>query len=185
EPKAFMARNALLLRNTTIGNLFDLCAVSLPIPRAGNLPCGLMLLARNGHDRRLLRIAAAVERVFAERCVILRAFPRTRLRLGFDGQWLSPPKRKRRRERESRAAIAEQINGLGPRLRGDERFTGANSKLPQRLQQHAVALGAQPLDQPRFVLVGQRLGARKQPLALARQPQRVAAAVGRGGQALG
>ena len=65
EPKAFMARNALLLRNTTIGNFFDLCAVSLPIPRAGNLPCGLMLLARNGHDRRLLRIAAAVERLFA------------------------------------------------------------------------------------------------------------------------
>lgn len=65
EPKAFMARNALLLRNTTIGNFFDLCAVSLPIPRAGNLPCGLMLLARNGHDRRLLRIAAAAERVFA------------------------------------------------------------------------------------------------------------------------
>ncbi len=65
EPKAFMARNALLLRNTTIGNFFDLCAVSLPIPRDGNLPCGLMLLARNGHDRRLLRIAAAVERVFA------------------------------------------------------------------------------------------------------------------------
>ena len=65
EPKAFMARNALLLRNTTIGNFFDLCAVSLPIPRVGNLPCGLMLLARNGHDRRLLRIAAAVERLFA------------------------------------------------------------------------------------------------------------------------
>ena len=65
EPKAFMARNALLLRNTTIGNFFDLCAVSLPIPRAGNLPCGLMLLARNGHDHRLLRIAAAVERLFA------------------------------------------------------------------------------------------------------------------------
>ena len=65
DPKAFMARNAMLLRNTTIGNFFDLCAVSLPIPRDGNLPCGLMLLARNGHDRRLLRIAAAVERAFA------------------------------------------------------------------------------------------------------------------------
>lgn len=61
----------------------------------------------------------------------------------------------------------------------------AGSKLPQRLEQHAMALGPQPLDQPRLVLVGQRLGARKQPLALARQPQRVAAAVGRGGQALG
>jgi len=64
EPKSFMQRNALLLRNTTIGNFFDLCAVSLPIPREGGLPCGLMLLARNGRDHRLLRIAAAVEGVF-------------------------------------------------------------------------------------------------------------------------
>jgi len=65
EPKAFMARNALLLRNTTIGNFFDLCAVSVPMPRDGGMPCGLMLLARNGHDRHLLRIAAAVEKTFA------------------------------------------------------------------------------------------------------------------------
>jgi aspartyl-tRNA(Asn)/glutamyl-tRNA(Gln) amidotransferase subunit A len=65
EPKAFMGRNALLLRNTTIVNFFDLCAVSVPIPRAGGLPCGLMLIARNGVDRRLLRIAAAVESLFA------------------------------------------------------------------------------------------------------------------------
>jgi aspartyl-tRNA(Asn)/glutamyl-tRNA(Gln) amidotransferase subunit A len=65
EPKGFMQRNALLLRNTTIGNFFDLCAASVPIPREGGLPCGLMLFARNGHDRRLLRIAAAVERAFA------------------------------------------------------------------------------------------------------------------------
>jgi aspartyl-tRNA(Asn)/glutamyl-tRNA(Gln) amidotransferase subunit A len=65
EPKSFMARNALLLRNTTIGNFFDLCAVSVPMPRDGGLPCGLMLLARNGHDRHLLRIAAAVESAFA------------------------------------------------------------------------------------------------------------------------
>ena len=65
DAKVFMARNALLLRNTTIGNFFDLCAVSIPMPRDGGLPCGLMLLARNGHDRRLLRMAAAVERLFA------------------------------------------------------------------------------------------------------------------------
>jgi aspartyl-tRNA(Asn)/glutamyl-tRNA(Gln) amidotransferase subunit A len=65
EPKAFMARNALLLRNTTIGNFFDLCAISLPLPREGGLPSGLMLLTRNGHDRRLFSIAAAVERFFA------------------------------------------------------------------------------------------------------------------------
>jgi aspartyl-tRNA(Asn)/glutamyl-tRNA(Gln) amidotransferase subunit A len=65
DRKAFMQRNALLLRNTTIGNFFDLTGVSIPLPRDGLLPSGLMLLARNGHDRQLLRIAAAVERLFA------------------------------------------------------------------------------------------------------------------------
>ena len=64
-PRDFMARNAMLLRNTTIVNFFDLCAVSLPLPRGSGLPTGLMLVARNGQDRRLLRIAAAVERMFA------------------------------------------------------------------------------------------------------------------------
>lgn len=65
DPKVFMARNALLLRNTTIGNFFDLCAISLPLPREGGLPVGLMLFARNGSDRKLLRIAAAVEKMFS------------------------------------------------------------------------------------------------------------------------
>ncbi len=63
DPKSFMARNAMLLRNPTIANFFDLCAISLPLPRAGGLPTGLMLIARNGHDRRLFQIAAAAERV--------------------------------------------------------------------------------------------------------------------------
>ncbi len=50
----------LLLRNTQVANQFDLCAISLPMPGA-KLPAGLMLMARNGHDRLLLGIAAAVE----------------------------------------------------------------------------------------------------------------------------
>ena len=58
DPKVFSARNAAVLRNTSIGNFFDLCAISLPL--AAPLPVGLMLMARNGQDRRLLRIAAAV-----------------------------------------------------------------------------------------------------------------------------
>jgi Asp-tRNA(Asn)/Glu-tRNA(Gln) amidotransferase A subunit family amidase len=36
--------------------------VSLPL--AASLPVGLMLVARNGEDRRLLRIAAAVADLF-------------------------------------------------------------------------------------------------------------------------
>ncbi|TPJ51193.1 amidase [Mesorhizobium sp. B2-6-4] len=52
----------LLLRNTQVANQFDLCAISLPIPGMA-LPAGLMLVARHGHDRRLLSIAAEVERL--------------------------------------------------------------------------------------------------------------------------
>jgi aspartyl-tRNA(Asn)/glutamyl-tRNA(Gln) amidotransferase subunit A len=57
--------NLLVLRNTAIVNFFDLCAISLPLPRGDGLPVGLMLVASNGQDHRLLRIAAAVERLFA------------------------------------------------------------------------------------------------------------------------
>jgi len=52
----------LLLRNTQVANQFDLCAISLPMPDM-KLPAGLMLVARNGHDHHLLRIAAEVERL--------------------------------------------------------------------------------------------------------------------------
>jgi aspartyl-tRNA(Asn)/glutamyl-tRNA(Gln) amidotransferase subunit A len=65
DTKVFAARNAALLRNTAIINFFDLCAVSLPLPVAPALPVGLMLIARNGHDHRLLGIAAGVEKLLA------------------------------------------------------------------------------------------------------------------------
>ncbi len=64
-PEAFAGKNMALLRNTSIMNFFDLCSVSLPLPRPGGLAAGLMLAARNGGDRRLFRIAAAVERLLA------------------------------------------------------------------------------------------------------------------------
>ncbi|MCW0234915.1 MAG: amidase [Ferrovibrio sp.] len=56
----FTTANMLLLRNTAVANFFDLCAISLPLPVNG-LPIGLMLVARNGQDRRLLRLAQAVD----------------------------------------------------------------------------------------------------------------------------
>ncbi|MBN9242175.1 MAG: amidase [Mesorhizobium sp.] len=52
----------LLLRNTQVANQFDLCAITLPMPGT-RLPSGLMLVARAGHDRRLLAIAAAAEKL--------------------------------------------------------------------------------------------------------------------------
>jgi len=63
DPKVFAARNAAVLRNTSMVNFFDLCAISLPLP--ASLPVGLTLVARNGQHRRLLRIADAVMQLFA------------------------------------------------------------------------------------------------------------------------
>ena len=53
-PEEFARRNAMTLRNTSVWNFFDCCAISLPLPRDG-LPVGLMLVARNGHDREIVR----------------------------------------------------------------------------------------------------------------------------------
>jgi aspartyl-tRNA(Asn)/glutamyl-tRNA(Gln) amidotransferase subunit A len=64
DTQTFNSKNMLLLRNTATWNFFDMCAISLPIPGAG-LPVGLMLVGRNGHDRRLFEIAAGIERLLA------------------------------------------------------------------------------------------------------------------------
>ena len=63
--ETFRTKNLLALRNAALINFFDLCAISLPLPRANGLPVGLMLVARNGDDRKLFRMAAAAERLFA------------------------------------------------------------------------------------------------------------------------
>ena len=54
----FASQNLLALRNTRIGNLFGLPAISLP---TGRPACGLMLMGRAGGDLALLRVARAVE----------------------------------------------------------------------------------------------------------------------------
>ncbi|MGD8429463.1 MAG: amidase [Ectothiorhodospiraceae bacterium] len=57
--------NVLVLRNPTVANMLDLCAISLPCHEPGELPVGLMLVGRHGHDAGLLRCAAAVEPMVA------------------------------------------------------------------------------------------------------------------------
>jgi aspartyl-tRNA(Asn)/glutamyl-tRNA(Gln) amidotransferase subunit A len=64
DTHTFNVKNMLLLRNTMTWNFFDNCAISIPVPGSG-LPVGLMLVGRNGHDRRLFEIAAGIERLFA------------------------------------------------------------------------------------------------------------------------
>jgi aspartyl-tRNA(Asn)/glutamyl-tRNA(Gln) amidotransferase subunit A len=55
----YVGENLLALRNTRIGNLFGLCAITLP---TGQPSCGISLMAAPGHEERLLRLAAAAER---------------------------------------------------------------------------------------------------------------------------
>ena len=62
--EAYAKLNILSLRNPTVANFLDLCAVSLPVHRAGDAPVGLMLVGKHGEDAKLLRIAKAVEGLF-------------------------------------------------------------------------------------------------------------------------
>jgi aspartyl-tRNA(Asn)/glutamyl-tRNA(Gln) amidotransferase subunit A len=64
DPESALTHNQVALRNAVIVTLFDLCAISQPLPRGDGLPVGLMLVARNGQDGRLLQIAAAAEKLF-------------------------------------------------------------------------------------------------------------------------
>ena len=57
----FFAANGLMLRNPSIVNLLDGCALSLPCQSAGELPVGLMLWHAALHDDDLLDAARALE----------------------------------------------------------------------------------------------------------------------------
>ena len=57
--------NLLVLRNPTVGNLLDLCGITLPCHEPGSLPVGCMLLGPRNGDRELLRAAAGVETLLA------------------------------------------------------------------------------------------------------------------------
>ncbi|MBU2872969.1 amidase [Marinobacter salexigens] len=57
----YLRLNLLVLRNPTVANLLDLCAITLPNHRSGDLPSGLMLVGQHGSDRSLLGVAQAVE----------------------------------------------------------------------------------------------------------------------------
>jgi len=61
--EAYRNVNLLLLRNPTVANMLDRCAISIPCHRAGEAPVGLMLIGEHGADRRLFSIAAAIEQL--------------------------------------------------------------------------------------------------------------------------
>ncbi|TPQ33030.1 amidase [Bradyrhizobium guangdongense] len=63
DDKAFAAANLKSLRNCTLINMIDGCAISLPAHRAGEVPVGLMLAGAGGSDRRIFELAAGMEAV--------------------------------------------------------------------------------------------------------------------------
>jgi aspartyl-tRNA(Asn)/glutamyl-tRNA(Gln) amidotransferase subunit A len=66
DDKAFTKANLLSLRNCTLINMMDGCAISLPAHREGEAPVGLMLAASGGADRRIFELAAGMETVIRD-----------------------------------------------------------------------------------------------------------------------
>jgi amidase/aspartyl-tRNA(Asn)/glutamyl-tRNA(Gln) amidotransferase subunit A len=65
DDEAFFAANARLLRNPSLVNYLDGCALTLPMHAGGELPTGLMLFGPGGSDDQLLDAARAVESALA------------------------------------------------------------------------------------------------------------------------
>ncbi|MEQ1865119.1 MAG: amidase [Micropepsaceae bacterium] len=65
EPAAFARANGLALRNASLINFLDRCALSVPMSRAGELPSGLMIVGETMGDARLLAVGEAVEAVLS------------------------------------------------------------------------------------------------------------------------
>ncbi|GBQ22954.1 amidase [Gluconacetobacter sacchari DSM 12717] len=61
----YAATNLKLLRNSTVVNFLDRCAITIPCHSPGEAPVGLMLMGRHHEDAALLQIAAQVERALA------------------------------------------------------------------------------------------------------------------------
>jgi aspartyl-tRNA(Asn)/glutamyl-tRNA(Gln) amidotransferase subunit A len=62
---AYYSANGLILRNPSVINFLDGCALSLPCHAAGEAPVGLMLAGAGGNDRKILEIGLAVEAALA------------------------------------------------------------------------------------------------------------------------
>ena len=61
EDEPYGRINLLMLRNPTIANMLDRCAISLPCHEPGEAPVGFMLMGPTSGDHRLLAVAARIE----------------------------------------------------------------------------------------------------------------------------
>ncbi len=62
DDEAYARLNTLVLRNASLVNMMDGCAISIPATAPGTAPVGLMVAGPGGTDRRVLAVAAALER---------------------------------------------------------------------------------------------------------------------------
>jgi aspartyl-tRNA(Asn)/glutamyl-tRNA(Gln) amidotransferase subunit A len=63
DPELYRRTNRLLLRNPSIVNFLDGCALTIPCHDPGDAPVGLMLIGRTLADHMLLNVGIAVEQV--------------------------------------------------------------------------------------------------------------------------
>jgi len=66
DDKVFTVENMRSLRNCSMINMIDGCAISLPAHREGEVPVGLMLASSGGADRRILELAVGMEGVIRD-----------------------------------------------------------------------------------------------------------------------
>ena len=64
---AFARANALLLRNTSVVNMLDGCALSLPCHAPGELPVGLMVWHAALHDDAVLNVGLKIENLLSKK----------------------------------------------------------------------------------------------------------------------
>lgn len=69
DDAAYTATNLLLLRNPTITNFLDRCAISLPCHEEGSAPVGVMAMGAHMGDDRLFAIAAWMEEALSTKSI--------------------------------------------------------------------------------------------------------------------
>jgi aspartyl-tRNA(Asn)/glutamyl-tRNA(Gln) amidotransferase subunit A len=67
DDKEFARLNLLMLRNPTVANLLDGCAISLPAGAPAGPPAGLQIIGRTGEDQRLLAVGRSLEAIVRPR----------------------------------------------------------------------------------------------------------------------
>jgi aspartyl-tRNA(Asn)/glutamyl-tRNA(Gln) amidotransferase subunit A len=63
DDDSYLRLNARMLRNASIVNLFDGCALSIPCQEPGSAPVGLMIAGAHNSDRRVLEVGLALEEI--------------------------------------------------------------------------------------------------------------------------